>query len=61
MKKFEELTLSSEITKALNAMKFENMTQIQEESIPLILEGQDVIGQSQTGTGKTAPRSSYLQ
>lgn len=54
MKKFEELTLSSEITKALNAMKFENMTQIQEESIPLILEGQDVIGQSQTGTGKTA-------
>ena len=54
MKKFNELELSSELTKSLNAMNFENMTQIQEEAIPFILDGFDVIGQSQTGTGKTA-------
>lgn len=54
MKKFSELELSTEIKKALSAMKFEEMTQIQEEAIPVILEGNDVIGQSQTGTGKTA-------
>jgi len=54
MKKFNELELSTELTKGLNAMNFENMTQIQEEAIPEILNGNDVIGQSQTGTGKTA-------
>ena len=54
MKKFNELALSSELTKALDIMNFENMTQIQEEAIPAILAGNDVIGQSQTGTGKTA-------
>lgn len=54
MKKFEELMLSDEIKKSLIAMNFEDMTQIQEEAIPEILNGTDVIGQSQTGTGKTA-------
>jgi len=54
MKKFNELELSAELTKGLTAMNFENMTKIQEEAIPKILEGNDVIGQSQTGTGKTA-------
>ena len=54
MKNFEELNLSSELLKALNAMNFSEMTKIQEESIPVILSGIDVIGQSQTGTGKTA-------
>lgn len=54
MKKFEELSLSDEIKKSLTAMNFEDMTQIQEKTIPEILNGTDVIGQSQTGTGKTA-------
>ena len=54
MKNFTELQLSNDKIKALNAMNFETMTQIQEEAIPVILEGKDVIGQSQTGTGKTA-------
>lgn len=54
MKNFTELELSPEMIKALNAIHFETMTQIQEEAIPVIMEGNDVIGQSQTGTGKTA-------
>ena len=54
MKKFIELNLSSEMNKALSAMNFETMTQIQEEAIPVAMEGRDIIGQSQTGTGKTA-------
>jgi len=54
MKKFNELELSVELSKGLTAMNFENMTKIQEQAIPVILEGNDVIGQSQTGTGKTA-------
>ena len=53
MKTFEELNLSNELLKALNAMNFSEMTKIQEEAIPVILTGSDVIGQSQTGTGKT--------
>lgn len=54
MKNFDELNLSEETKKSLNAMGFETMTQIQEEAIPVILDGYDVTGQSQTGTGKTA-------
>ena len=54
MKNFIELNLSSEMNKALSAMNFETMTQIQEEVIPVAMEGRDIIGQSQTGTGKTA-------
>ncbi|MBP3284925.1 MAG: DEAD/DEAH box helicase [Clostridia bacterium] len=54
MKNFEELNLSNELLKALHAMNFTEMTKIQEEAIPVILEDNDVIGQSQTGTGKTA-------
>ncbi len=54
MKNFIELNLSSEMNKALSAMNFETMTQIQEEAIPVAMEGRDIIGQSQTGTGKTA-------
>jgi ATP-dependent RNA helicase DeaD len=44
----------NEINKALNKMGFEQFTSIQEQTIPLIQQGLDVIGQSQTGTGKTA-------
>ncbi len=53
MEKFENLTLSGEFRRAVEAMGFEELTPIQARAIPLILEGRDVIGQAQTGTGKT--------
>jgi ATP-dependent RNA helicase DeaD len=52
--KFEELHLSDEVLKAVGEMGFEEATPIQSRSIPLILEGKDIVGQAQTGTGKTA-------
>jgi len=52
--KFNELSISSEMLKAIDEMGYEDCTYIQEKTIPLILEGKDIIGQSQTGTGKTA-------
>ncbi|WP_038002420.1 DEAD/DEAH box helicase, partial [Syntrophorhabdus aromaticivorans] len=51
--RFEDLTLSKELQKAVRDLGFEEMTPIQAKTIPLILEGKDVIGQAQTGTGKT--------
>ena len=45
--------ITEEIVKALEEMGFNEMMPIQERVIPLILEGNDVIGQAQTGTGKT--------
>jgi ATP-dependent RNA helicase DeaD len=51
---FKELTLSKEMHKAIDELGFEEATPIQSEAIPVILEGKDVIGQAQTGTGKTA-------
>ncbi len=52
--KFTELDISKNLLKAVMDMGFEEATEIQEKSIPLILSGRDMIGQSQTGTGKTA-------
>ena len=52
--KFEDLKLSKELLKAINDMGFEEATPIQAQTIPNILEGKDLIGQAQTGTGKTA-------
>ncbi|NPD81483.1 DEAD/DEAH box helicase [Prevotella sp. PINT] len=52
--KFEELDLSYNILDALYDMKFEECTPIQEKTIPHILNGEDVLGIAQTGTGKTA-------
>lgn len=52
--KFEDLDLSYNILDALYDMRFESCTPIQEQTIPLILEGHDVMGVAQTGTGKTA-------
>ena len=52
--KFTELDLSDELLDALDAMRFEECTPIQERSIPVLLEGRDLIGVAQTGTGKTA-------
>ncbi|MFI3208118.1 MAG: DEAD/DEAH box helicase [Eubacteriales bacterium] len=52
--RFEELGLTPEIEKAVKAMGFEEASPIQTKAIPAIKEGIDVIGQAQTGTGKTA-------
>ncbi|MBQ2403127.1 MAG: DEAD/DEAH box helicase, partial [Prevotella sp.] len=51
---FEDLDLSDNILDALYDMRFEKCTPIQEHTIPPILEGRDVLGIAQTGTGKTA-------
>lgn len=50
---FKDLNLSKEVQKAITEMGFEEATPIQAQSIPHILKGRDVIGQAQTGTGKT--------
>lgn len=50
---FNELQLIPEIKRAIEEMGFETATEIQSNSIPVIQEGCDVIGRSQTGTGKT--------
>ena len=52
--KFSELGLTEEVLKSIKAAGFEEATPIQEQTIPLVLQGCDVIGQAQTGTGKTA-------
>ncbi|MGL6105426.1 DEAD/DEAH box helicase [Romboutsia sp.] len=52
--KFEDLPISEEIKRAVIEMGFEEPSPIQAQSIPVILSGKDVIGQAQTGTGKTA-------
>ncbi len=52
--KFSELGLKDELLKAIKRSGFEEATPIQEQTIPLALAGRDVIGQAQTGTGKTA-------
>jgi ATP-dependent RNA helicase DeaD len=52
--KFNELNLSNEILKAVEDLGFEEATPIQSLSIPKMMTGIDIIGQSQTGTGKTA-------
>lgn len=54
MLKFEALNLSQPVLKSLNDMGFEEPTPIQEQTIPLLMDGKDVVGQAQTGTGKTA-------
>jgi len=52
--KFNELDLPGEVLKGIEQVGFEKLTPVQEESIPLALEGKDVAAQAQTGTGKTA-------
>jgi ATP-dependent RNA helicase DeaD len=53
IEKFEDLAISKELLRAVQDIGFEEMTPIQAEAIPLIIEGKDIIGQAQTGTGKT--------
>jgi ATP-dependent RNA helicase DeaD len=51
---FSDLGISAEILRAVEDMGYTQPSQIQSQTIPLLLEGKDVIGQAQTGTGKTA-------
>ncbi len=52
--KFEEMNIEQSILGSLNDIGFEQPTRIQSETIPIIKQGYDVIGQSETGSGKTA-------
>ena len=52
--RFDEMNISDKIKRAINYMGFEEASAIQAQAIPLIMQGKDVIGQAQTGTGKTA-------
>jgi ATP-independent RNA helicase DbpA len=51
---FGSLALSPELLSVVAELGFEKLTQIQRETIPRLLEGRDLVGQSQTGSGKTA-------
>ena len=52
--KFNELQLTDEVLRSVEEMGFVELTEIQAKSIPLIQSGADIIGKSNTGTGKTA-------
>lgn len=52
--RFDEMELQAPILRAVEEMGFEEMTPIQAGAIPIVMEGRDIIGQAQTGTGKTA-------
>ncbi|MFT6882190.1 MAG: ATP-dependent RNA helicase RhlE [Marinoscillum sp.] len=52
--KFSELNLNPKLLEGIDAIGFENTTPVQAATIPLILEGKDIIAAAQTGTGKTA-------
>ena len=52
--RYEDAPIDERIIRAVREMGFEVMTPIQQQAIPILLEGRDVLGQAQTGTGKTA-------
>jgi len=52
--KFSSISISDDLKRSITEMGYDEATSIQSESIPLILEGRDIIGRSQTGSGKTA-------
>ena len=52
--RFDELGLYPQVLRAIKEMGFEETTPIQSQAIPVVMSGADVIGQAQTGTGKTA-------
>ncbi len=54
MSQFSTLGLAEPISRAVAEMGYESMTPIQEQAIPVVLQGRDVMGAAQTGTGKTA-------
>lgn len=51
---FSDLGLSAQVLEAVTTMGYETPSPIQAEMIPYVMEGRDVLGQAQTGTGKTA-------
>ena len=51
---FEQLGLSAELLRATNEQGYRQATPVQQQTIPLILNGRDVLAGAQTGTGKTA-------
>ena len=57
---FDELGIQPEILQAVKDMGFEEPTPIQKVSIPVALSGKDLIGQAQTGTGKTEMQLAVL-
>ena len=52
--RFEDLDLMPQIQRAVKEMGFEEASAIQAKAIPVVMSGKDMIGQAQTGTGKTA-------
>ena len=54
MNNFESFGLSQKMNNALVDMKFTTPTPIQQKAIPIVLNGFDILGSAQTGTGKTA-------
>ena len=60
MTTFYEMNLHQQTVRAVTDMGFEQATPIQEQIIPFAKEGKDVIGQAQTGTGKTASFTRFL-
>lgn len=51
--RFEELNISDSLRKSIKKLGYEEPTEIQAQTIPLVLEGKDVLGESATGSGKT--------
>src|SRR5205807_9682780 len=51
---FHDLGLSDELSAAISALGYEEPTPVQRETIPILLKGRDLLGQAETGTGKTA-------
>ena len=51
---FSSLSLSADMLANLESLGYNEMTQIQAQSLPLVLQGQDIIAQAKTGSGKTA-------
>jgi len=54
MNLFETLNLKPELNQAIQELEYETPTEIQEQAIPVLMSGKDMLGQAQTGTGKTA-------
>jgi len=54
MSLFETLNLRPELNQAIQELEFVNPTEIQIQAIPVLMSGKDMMGQAQTGTGKTA-------
>ena len=60
MNQFKQLGLNENVLKAIKQLEFEKPSPIQEKAIPVLLNGYDIIGQAQTGTGKTLAFASVL-